>query len=471
MSETKREYLKFPIVGIIAPAGYGKTEEIANAIIESEGKQLILTHTRAGVAAIRKRIKKKNINKDKYEIDTIAAFCLRWCKAYPKTANVTIPERVCDIDYHAVYVGTGRIFSTGWARKVLKQTYAGVFVDEYQDCVNSQHSIFETWVGVIPIRVFGDPMQGIFYWVKTDKIVNWNDFRFNVIQPLSKPWRWQNTNNDLGTLLDSIRSKLIPALTGEDVSIKLENVPGCMSIISSRVWNNGLFAYGIREYESIVYLTAFPQKQKSFSLHNGGFFQCDEKKDMSDAEMFVSTIEGMKGTDKALALLEGLKEAVNGITSEFGSYISNLQKGKSDFSRIMKHKDFGVLLKKVCDDDSPKAVLDILRWLESSQLKKYRAEYIYRIEKLYAYISEEGVSIKDAVEKLGNSERFIEKDFAFARLSSRTVLTKGLEFECVIIDIRDKMDVRDFYVAMTRATKYIYVISDNTQLSFKGVLY
>lgn len=176
-------------------------------------------------------------------------------------------------------------------------------------------------------------------------------------------------------------------------------------------------------------------------------------------------------TDKALALLEGLKEAVNGITSEFSSYISNLQKGKSDFSRIMKHKDFGVLLKKVCDDDSPKAVLDILRWLESSQLKKYRAEYIYRIEKLYTYISEEGVSIKDAVEKLGNSERFIEKDFAFARLSSRTVLTKGLEFECVIIDIRDKMDVRDFYVAMTRATKYIYVISDNTQLSFKGVLY
>lgn len=42
-----REYLKEPIVGIIAPAGYGKTEEIANAVMCCEGKQLILTHTKS----------------------------------------------------------------------------------------------------------------------------------------------------------------------------------------------------------------------------------------------------------------------------------------------------------------------------------------------------------------------------------------------------------------------------------------
>lgn len=33
------------------------------------------------------------------------------------------------------------------------------------------------------------------------------------------------------------------------------------------------------------------------------------------------------------------------------------------------------------------------------------------------------------------------------------------------------LDVRDFYVAMTRAKKHIYIISDAKQLMFNGVQY
>lgn len=91
--EKKWDYLNEPVVGIIAPAGYGKTEEIAEAVKICEGKQLILTHTRAGVAALRDRMKRKNICPENYEIDTIASFGLKWCKAYPSTAQVKIPEK------------------------------------------------------------------------------------------------------------------------------------------------------------------------------------------------------------------------------------------------------------------------------------------------------------------------------------------------------------------------------------------
>lgn len=469
MSETKRDYLELPIVGIVAPAGYGKTEEIADAIAELKGKQLILTHTRAGVSAIRKRLKSKNICKDSYEINTIAAFCLKWCKAYPKTAGVVIPERVCDIDYQAIYNGVKKVFSNEWARRVLKQTYAGMFIDEYQDCVHSQHDIFMNLIGIIPIRLFGDPLQGIFYWVKTDKMVNWNDFDFDIKKPLLIPWRWEKTNKKLGILLDSLRKILLPTLDGENVTVNLRNISECMSIITSADWNNGLFVYKIKGYQSIVYLTTIEKKQKSFSQHSGGFFQCDEIKDMSDVEKFVVRVEEKSGTEKALVLLEELKGAINGITSEFKSYINNLQKGKTDFSRITKNGDFGVLLKRICDENSPEAVLEIIRWLQNSNLKKYRKEYLFRIEKIYKYIIEESVPVSEAIEKLTFNERFMEHDCTYTRLSSRTVLTKGLEFECVIIDIRDKMDVRDFYVAMTRATKKIYIISDDIQLVFKGI--
>ena len=86
-------------------------------------------------------------------------------------------------------------------------------------------------------------------------------------------------------------------------------------------------------------------------------------------------------------------------------------------------------------------------------------------------MTEESTTLHEAIEVLGSQQYFMEKRFSFPRLSSRTVLTKGLEFDCVIIDARDKMDVRGFYVAMTRAKKHIYIISDASQLSFKGIHY
>lgn len=470
--EKNWNYLNEPIVGIVAPAGYGKTEEIAEAVAACEGKQLVLTHTRVGVAALRDRIKRKKICSEKYEIDTIASFCLKWCKAYPSTAQVQIPDRISEIKYQDIYKGTGRVFSCSWAKSVLQQTYAGIFVDEYQDCTESQHEIFMKLESLIPIRIFGDPLQGIFYWVKDDKIVNWNLFSFKVITPLSIPWRWEETNKELGLLLDKLRKKIIIALEGEPVTINIADIPGCMTILSSTQWNNGLYAYRIKNYNSLVYLTVIPKRQKSFSQHNGGFFQCDEKKDMAEAEEMIAEIESYKKEKKALVFIEMMKRMINGIQAELGSYINNLNKGKSDFSRMSKHKELGNIIEKICKDDSPEHVLDALRWFgRNNEFKIFRRELFYRIGKTYAYMVEEKSSLNEAVEALSNQRYFSEKKFEFPRLSSRTVLTKGLEFDCVIIDARDEMDVRDFYVAMTRAKKHIYIISDARQLSFSGVQY
>lgn len=470
--ETIREYLNESMVGIIAPAGYGKTEEIADAVNSCSEKQLILTHTRAGVAALRDRMRKKQIRNEKFEIDTIASFCMKWCKAYPATAKVQLPDKISEMDYLAIYKGTKNLFSYTWAREVLRQTYSGLFIDEYQDCTESQHEIFMELEYLFPIRVFGDPLQGIFYWVKGDKIVNWNSFAFKVISPLTTPQRWEKTNKDLGLLLDNLRKKIITVLDGNDVTINIANVSGCMTVLNSIQWNNGSFAYRIKNYERVVYLSAFPNKQKTFSRHNGGFFQCDEVKDLAETETIIAGIEAERNEKKALVLLESLKSMINGIQAELGSYINNLRKGKSDFSRISKHKDLGQLIEAVCKNDTSKPVLDVLRWFgHSTEFKIYRAELFYRIGKIYAYMTEENTTLHETIEALSSQQYFTEKRFSFSRLSSRTVLTKGLEFDCVIIDARDKMDARDFYVAMTRAKKHIYIISDASQLSFKGIHY
>ena len=70
--------IKMPNAAIIAPAGHGKTEMISDIVRYADGKQLLLTHTHAGVDAIKNRLKKKNISKEKYTVTTIAAFCIKW---------------------------------------------------------------------------------------------------------------------------------------------------------------------------------------------------------------------------------------------------------------------------------------------------------------------------------------------------------------------------------------------------------
>ena len=48
-----------------------------------------------------------------------------------------------------------------------------------------------------------------------------------------------------------------------------------------------------------------------------------------------------------------------------------------------------------------------------------------------------------------------ETVFAIQISVIKTIVIKGLEFDCVIIDTSDKLSVKDFYVAMTRAKKKI----------------
>lgn len=79
--------MHMPSSAIIAPAGHGKTEMIADIVSHSSGKQLLLTHTNAGVDAIEKRMQRRRISKEKYTVTTIAAFCIKWCISYDSTSN------------------------------------------------------------------------------------------------------------------------------------------------------------------------------------------------------------------------------------------------------------------------------------------------------------------------------------------------------------------------------------------------
>jgi hypothetical protein len=79
---------------IVAAAGCGKTEQIANATQLSGGRRLILTHTHAGVDVLRQRLKKLNVPRTKFRLDRIAGWCLRYAASFAARSGLVFPERM-----------------------------------------------------------------------------------------------------------------------------------------------------------------------------------------------------------------------------------------------------------------------------------------------------------------------------------------------------------------------------------------
>src|SRR3981081_1324821 len=88
---------------VVAAAGCGKTEQIVRATGHGEGRRLILTHTHAGVDALRKRLKDNDVPGKRYAIDTIAGWCLRYSASYPARSGLTIGNPKGEHDWTAVY--------------------------------------------------------------------------------------------------------------------------------------------------------------------------------------------------------------------------------------------------------------------------------------------------------------------------------------------------------------------------------
>ena len=81
LAEAKRAYL-------CAPAGCGKTHLVGETVARySTGRELILTHTNAGVDALRRQLRDQRAASGTYHIDTIAGWALRYVTAFPRTAG------------------------------------------------------------------------------------------------------------------------------------------------------------------------------------------------------------------------------------------------------------------------------------------------------------------------------------------------------------------------------------------------
>lgn len=217
------KFIEHPKCLLIAPAGFGKTHAITECLLKLTldlKKQLVLTHTHAGVTSIKEKLKKLNVPNN-YEVETISSFIQRYVLAY--NHNKIIPS-IEDSKKYYIFLNDSalRLFKTKIITDVIKSTYSGLFVDEYQDCTKKQHEIVKILAELIPTRIFGDFLQGIFEFnepiVDLTNTTEMNGFIQNSFE-LTEPQRWLNGNNiALGLELKAIREKLIKK---EEIYLKL----------------------------------------------------------------------------------------------------------------------------------------------------------------------------------------------------------------------------------------------------------
>jgi DNA helicase-2/ATP-dependent DNA helicase PcrA len=480
----KKEY-------IIAPAGHGKTEQIADLVIEAadEKKILVLTHTNAGISSLMKRFKKKKIKSDKYDIKTIDSLALTYSMAYPGTSEVKkVPTS--SMEYEICRKGAIKVFSMSFLKSFVKERYSLLIVDEYQDCSKSQHEFIMKIAENIHCIVLGDPLQGIFSFGSCD-IVNWNNIRMDFeVHPkkLLIPHRWNNGAEELGKWIKETREKII---NGEEI---LFNNPH-IKVIKEENQNTKikLIFKILDDYEEVLII--IKDESLGGSLKKSIAEKFKGRLQIIDSLEFKPLFEFLKGlysNDKMEVFNSIIKfcKICMTRTSHFDSLITRKVKkiwedskliselrgerirtrGDSEEVRGKQVNELYLIFLDVLEKTGVERAKLAILLMEKIQriLKEYSPQdkgYIYRRDtwdsaknSLNSYVTQNGkLDLVEYGRKMRHGKSFVGK--GFSKVIGTTLLTKGLEFEHVIIDSPENMEAKHLYVALSRARKKITILS------------
>ena len=208
-----RDFLSCKRSLLIAPAGHGKTTAIAECLLQcpSDTCQLILTHTHAGLASLRTKLNLHQVSPKKYHLDTISGFAQRYVFGF--LGSCSLPEESNKLYFSKVIERCTELLCSEVVQTIVMQSYAGVFVDEYQDCTVAQHNMIEILSKNLPLHILGDPLQGIFSFGSQELVDFDSDLScYQKFETLTHPWRWHDINECLGETIYTIRTSLEKSL-------------------------------------------------------------------------------------------------------------------------------------------------------------------------------------------------------------------------------------------------------------------
>lgn len=457
---------------LVAPAGFGKTHTIVECLLKlplSEKKQLILTHTHAGVASINDKLKKHKVPKN-YIVETISSFIQRYVLAY--NIDVRIPDIEDSKNYYSFLNNeAGKLFSKQIISDVIKSTYSGLFVDEYQDCTKKQHELINILAKLLPTRLLGDFLQGIFEFnestVDLTCSIEMDGFIQNYFE-LTEPQRWLNGNNaNLGRDLKSIRETLIKKEQFDlkaFKSIEVYNYPS-IDLHTPTTDYNKLIWKLIRSSDSFLIIhsntTSIEPRKKITQKFNKSLelIESVDDKLFYKVSRYLDNLSqsNISCTLRDISLLLFNKTEVNNWFNEKG------------FKRKSKAED------KLITNELVELTLDYTNNLSQiltlistlPNFKCYRPEVLSSVFKTIEIADTEKISYYKAMINYRNLIRRFGRKID-GKCIGTTLLTKGLEFDTVLILDAHLFNCRKhFYVALTRACKNLIVVTEKNVLNFK----
>ena len=453
---------------VTAPAGCGKTQLIVRALAAHKGSKpiLLLTHTNAGVAALRARLDRIGVLHNAYRLSTIDGWAIRLITSFPGRSGhdpnilrLSSPTR----DYPEIRDSARKLLESGHVNTVLKASYAHLIVDEYQDCSVPQHLIVYFLSLILPTCVLGDPMQAIFGF-RGNALADWGQqvcTHFPVMAELDTPWRWRNAGAEaLGQWLLEARRLLV---AGQSVDLRT-GPPGHVTWIQTVPPN---------DYPQRLAAARTPPptadgrvlviadcrnrsiQQKFASCTPGA--STVEAVDLQDLITFGNTFEVL--SQGALAQLLELAQSVmtNVKVTELTRRLDSLNRGTAKNPPSMLER-CALMFQRTPSIATAVTLLSELSAMPN--VRVHRPAILYGVLKALRGASTGTLSLAESSVRVREENRLMGRRLPKRAVGS-TLLLKGLEAEVAVVLNTEGMSPQHLYVAMTRGSMKLVVCSPN----------
>lgn len=451
---------------VIAPAGCGKTHLITNALqaCKEDKPILVLTHTNAGVVALRHRLTNLGVPRSSYRLMTIDGWAIRLASTFPDRAEYDGGANPKQPNYPRIRKAAARLLKSDHIGDVIMANYSRLLVDEYQDCSIIQHSIVFYAAQILPTCVLGDPMQAIFGF-GDDQLAKWEDQvckHFPIKAELNTPWRWKNANNEeLGLWLLDTRKKLINRqsidLTTAPKSVKWIELSGADNNHRALV-SAARCTHKTKDETSLVIGDSMSAPSRYRIAKNVPGIVTVEPVDLKDFTEYAKNLDLSDG----LSLKETLKFAETLITNVGANSVMQRIKSLNAGTARNEANDLERLALAI---DTKPTYSGLSRLL--SECSRQSGSRVYRpavlraaIKALNASEAGNGGSFEENAIRIREENRAVGRQLPKAAIGS-TLLLKGLEADHVIVLNASNLDSRNLYVAMTRGARTISMCSNS----------
>lgn len=457
------ELFRLGNAAVVAPAGHGKTEIIAN--VAALGRRaLILTHTHAGVHAIRARLKRLGIPHAHVAVDTIAGWCMRYVHAFPGVAQPPDGMPQTSEQWDQLYRGAAWALSVRAIREVIASSYDRILIDEYQDCHGLQHELAIALSGIVPTLIFGDPMQGIFEFAGAT--LSWDGEihpGFPLAGTLETPHRWAGKNPELGQWIAETREKL---MRGEVIDLA---DPRITYRESDDAFDMGTLFEGIDGKDG-SFAAIHCNKTICYGLAkaaNGGYQAIEEVAANRLREFASAWDRAGEGHTRVQAFI--------GLSNDCFHKKTPVDGDVPDLDDAVVQQVMRDLVPDVGVGNGAEAVAQLFALARKRrQWKLYRNELWRDAERAANEVAADRAETMKAAtlsvrQRVSNSGRKMPK-----RTVSTPLLLKGLEFDHVVIPDAThfgnerKAQAKLFYVAISRATRTLTIASSQRFVRFNA---